>query len=706
VCNQEGEKMKKRISRKLLLAVFLVTIIFTSQLVAQVEENKYFSVEKIILNDGTTIDKIIISGPPTPPPGFERTSVVLPEPNPAAGTNVLLEVPAFDWSFGCSATSAAMIAGYYDRHGSAEMYTGPTDGGVMPLDNSSWPDWYDGHAMRHQCPLSATRNELDGRAIKGHVDDYWIYYGQPGPDPWDGNWTEHTYGDCTGDYMKTNQWVNPGEGFNTDGSTTFYNYNNGAPLPWDDMEGYSIHIYDGGYGLKLFYESRGYTVTNMYNQYIDALGLTYGFTYAQYKAEIDAGRPVMVHLAGHTVVGVGYDDATNKMYIHDTWDYDQHEMTWGGEYSGMQHRGISIVQLVANTVSKADDYGGGSVAPGTSNVRFLQLGVQTDSGTATITSVKVKFTSSSSAENADISAFDVYDDANGNGQLDDGDPLKTVSSPDLTSGATASGLSFSVTTTTKYLLLVLDIASGADSSHTAGLELTDNSFITSSDGTVSSSNFPIKNISDKSLPVELSSFSAISTAEGMVLSWRTETEVNNSGFNVYRSNAADGKYDKLNATLIKGAGTDATPHDYSFTDENVMYGGTYYYYIEDVDFSGRTNKSHIIKVTVDKQGIKTHPIPQQFALLQNYPNPFNPETWMPYQLAKDAPVTIRVYNTRGQLARLINLGMQQAGDYLNKNKAAYWDGYNDAGERVTSGIYFYHLQADGFSAVRRMVIVK
>ena len=114
------------------------------------------------------------------------------------------------------------------------------------------------------------------------------------------------------------------------------------------METYGIHTQDGGYGVKLFYESRGYTVTDMFNQYI--LGYaspTLGFTYDQYKAEIDAGRPVMIHVEGHTMVGFGYDDATSLMYIHDTWDYSDHTMTWGGSYSGMQHYAVTIVQLAA-----------------------------------------------------------------------------------------------------------------------------------------------------------------------------------------------------------------------------------------------------------------------------------------------------------------------------------------------------------------------
>jgi len=99
-------------------------------------------------------------------------------------------------------------------------------------------------------------------------------------------------------------------------------------------------------------------------------------------------------------------------------------------------------------------------------------------------------------------------------------------------------------------------------------------------------------------------------------------------------------------------------------------------------------------------------VPSKSLLLQNYPNPFNPDTWLPYQLAKDTPVVIRIYNPRGQLVRLIELGNQRAGVYLSRGKAAYWDGRNQTGESAASGLYFYALQAGDFRAIRRMAIVK
>ena len=258
-----------------------------------------------------------------------------------------------------------MMMGYYDQYAYPDnMYAGPANGGVCPMNNeTAWPDPLGGSSG--YCPLSATKDGLDGRLIKGHVDDYWVAYGQFGNDPYAGNWTEHTYGDCTGDYMGTNQdkWNNP------DGSTAF------AFMPKDnpDYAGYPLYDYtggeasgwrDGGHGMRLFAESRGYTFplvsppkpvepglkADVFNQHI--LGYahaTRGFTFADYKAEIDNLRPVLIHVVGHTMLGFGYDDTGNTVYLCDTWDNNYHTMTWGGSYSGHVHTGVTCFNITDPT---------------------------------------------------------------------------------------------------------------------------------------------------------------------------------------------------------------------------------------------------------------------------------------------------------------------------------------------------------------------
>ena len=99
-------------------------------------------------------------------------------------------------------------------------------------------------------------------------------------------------------------------------------------------------------------------------------------------------------------------------------------------------------------------------------------------------------------------------------------------------------------------------------------------------------------------------------------------------------------------------------------------------------------------------------IPKATALLPNYPNPFNPETWVPYQLAAAADVTLTIYAVDGTLVRALALGHRAAGVYQSKSRAAYWDGRNELGEPVASGIYFYTLTAGDFSATGKMLVRK
>lgn len=293
--------------------------------------------EQIVFDDGRILDVIEVPG--GLPPAVKMAAVAAPAPSKAAGINILAGVPAFDWSYGCSATSAAMLAGYYDNAGYPNMYIGPANGGDCPMDNATW-----GYG---KCPLSATEQGVDGLATRGHVDDYWVSYGNESPDPYVANgWPQHTHEDCTGDFMKTNQSAYD----NSDGSTKFYHWNDGSPFSWSSVPD------DGGYGLQLFLESRGYTVTDRFNQYIDEMGLSYGFSFAEFRQEIDAGRPVLVHVVGHTMLGFGYNTTGSLVYLHDTWDHSDHQMTWAGSYAGMTHYAVTVVRLADNSTIFTDGF--------------------------------------------------------------------------------------------------------------------------------------------------------------------------------------------------------------------------------------------------------------------------------------------------------------------------------------------------------------
>jgi hypothetical protein len=111
-------------------------------------------------------------------------------------------------------------------------------------------------------------------------------------------------------------------------------------------------------------------------------------------------------------------------------------------------------------------------------------------------------------------------------------------------------------------------------------------------------------------------------------------------------------------------------------------------------------------VKVELKSGRVEFIPKTTALLQNFPNPFNPDTWIPFRLAGDGIVQIKIYGISGRLVRKISLGHLNAGSYRDKSRAAYWDGRNELGEKVASGVYVYQLHAGIFRSARKMIVVK
>ena len=129
--------------------------------------------------------------------------------------------------------------------------------------------------------------------------------------------------------------------------------------------------------------------------------------------------------------------------------------------------------------------------------------------------------------------------------------------------------------------------------------------------------------------------------------------------------------------------------------------------IQLVDLQLADSLTRAIPVNVVYERVSmTELFPEKPMLLQNYPNPFNPETWIPYQLSTDSEVAISIYDTNGERVRQFDLGYQHVGTYITRGRAVYWDGEDMYGEPVVSGLYFYQIRADAFSASRKMVILK
>ncbi|MDK9700708.1 MAG: choice-of-anchor D domain-containing protein [bacterium] len=195
------------------------------------------------------------------------------------------------------------------------------------------------------------------------------------------------------------------------------------------------------------------------------------------------------------------------------------------------------------------------------------------------------------------------------------------------------------------------------------------------------------------LPVELASFNAVTGDGRIILNWRTESERNNAHFNIYRSTFANERGELI--TRVFGHGNSSTRIDYTYTDERVINGTTYFYRIADVSLDGIEHMNHfVVSETPAMQAFGEIPI--MYTLDQNYPNPFNPKTCISYGIQKEGHVRLFVYNLMGQeVARLVD-EYQTPNMYQVEFTAAH----------LPTGTYYYSLTTDGFSSVKKMVLMK
>lgn len=191
------------------------------------------------------------------------------------------------------------------------------------------------------------------------------------------------------------------------------------------------------------------------------------------------------------------------------------------------------------------------------------------------------------------------------------------------------------------------------------------------------------------VPVELSSFSANISGSDVILDWTTASETNNKGFDVERKifspQPAAGNWEKIG--FVGGFGTTTEPKSYSFSDNNLA-SGNYSYRLKQVDFDGSYKYSNTVEVEVNSVS--------EFSLSQNYPNPFNPSTQINFSIPKDEYVILKVYNSLGQeIADLFN-GIAKAGSH-----EIIFNGSN-----LSSGIYYYRIEAGENTSVKKMILMK
>jgi hypothetical protein len=190
---------------------------------------------------------------------------------------------------------------------------------------------------------------------------------------------------------------------------------------------------------------------------------------------------------------------------------------------------------------------------------------------------------------------------------------------------------------------------------------------------------------NNSLPVELISFSALLSENEVILNWKTETEVDNYGFNVERKRK-DENWNVLG--FVEGNGNSNSPKEYRFVDNDISNTGKYYYRLKQIDTDGSYEYSKSIFIDFDT--------PATFELKQNYPNPFNPSTTISFSLTKNEYVRLVVFNTIGEEVETLYKGKLDAGIHT----------YNFNAEDLSSGIYFYKLNVASNVQIKKMMLLK
>ncbi len=202
---------------------------------------------------------------------------------------------------------------------------------------------------------------------------------------------------------------------------------------------------------------------------------------------------------------------------------------------------------------------------------------------------------------------------------------------------------------------------------------------------------------DISLPVELAAFEGRYVNGTVELFWRTESEFQNWGFHIYRSTARDGRYERINSTIIKGAGSSTMPLDYSYVDERVDENSIYYYKLENVDMNGGAERSSPIVV---QTGGTTISLIDAYTLEQNYPNPFNPSTTISFTLAHAEDVELAIYTIDGRLVKQLVHASYPAGVH-----SVVWDGSNQFGGQAPSGSYLYQLRTKNYQQTKKLTLL-
>jgi len=186
----------------------------------------------------------------------------------------------------------------------------------------------------------------------------------------------------------------------------------------------------------------------------------------------------------------------------------------------------------------------------------------------------------------------------------------------------------------------------------------------------------------------------------VIINWNTECEIDNLGFNIYRSQFDTLNFVKLNDILIQGAGNSSEANNYSYADENIIPENTYYYKLEDISTTGQSKIHKIVSIYINK--LNDNNLANNYKLFPAYPNPCNPSTTIQYNIPAKCFVNLKIYDIKGNLIKIITNENKSAGQYKIE-----WHGLDSNNNQVGNGLYFFNLTTStGFTQTQRIVLLK
>ncbi|HIG55825.1 MAG TPA: T9SS type A sorting domain-containing protein [Candidatus Handelsmanbacteria bacterium] len=244
-------------------------------------------------------------------------------------------------------------------------------------------------------------------------------------------------------------------------------------------------------------------------------------------------------------------------------------------------------------------------------------------------------------------------------------------------------------------------AEGDKSAGTTSLSVSASTTADNSDGDSRDLSVDFSATWDVPVAAELASFaSQVTVDDNVLLQWGVASQSNNLGWEVFRS--TDNRVFAKVSDLIVGEGTSDEFSSYSYTDSNLPVADVLYYHLNQIDLDGTMTRSQVIEVLLSPTAVSQQALPLANSLKQNYPNPFNPETTISYDLSGESVVTLTIYDLSGQVIRtMVNNQAMSVGQYKS-----VWDGRDESGIKVASGVYFYQLQTGDFVAKKKMTLLQ